>query len=139
LLSGGLSDAEKIAICRGAIHALNDRDLDRYFAFMHPDYAIRTDPTWDGGQVFAERAALTRFFRGTFEYWAELEYEFLEDPEVIGDRVLTRDRWRGRRPGDEEWTNLASYWAVATLRGDLVARVDTFASREAALEFARAR
>jgi hypothetical protein len=58
---------------------------------------------------------------------------------LIGQRVLTRDRWRGRRRDQNDWTNLASYWAVATFRGELIARVDTFASREAAVEFARAR
>jgi hypothetical protein len=106
---------------------------------VRPDYAIRTDPAWDGGQVLAQRAALTRFFAETFAYWDELEYEFLEDPEVIGDRVLTRDRWRGRRRGQREWTSLASYWGVATFSGELVARVDTFVSRDAAVDFARAR
>jgi hypothetical protein len=139
VLEAGSSDAEKIAVCRGVIAALNERDLERYFSFMQPDNAIRTDPAWEGGEIFAERAALIRFFAETFAYWQELEYEFVEGPEVTGDRVLTRDRWRGRRTGEREWTNLASYWAVATFRGELVARVDTFASREAAVEFARAR
>jgi hypothetical protein len=139
MLEAGLPDAEKIARCRAAIAALNDRDVDRYFSFMHADYAIRTDPTWDGAGVLAERAALRRFFEETFDYWAELEYEFVEGPEVIGERVLSRDRWRGRRSDEDEWTNIAAYWAVATFRGELVARVDTFADREAALEFARVR
>ena len=58
---------------------------------------------------------------------------------MISERVLSRDRWRGRRSGEEDWTNIAAYWAVATFRGGLVARVDTFADREAALDFARAR
>jgi hypothetical protein len=138
VLDEGLSDAAKLAVCHGVIAALNDRALDRYFAYMHADYAIRTDPSWDGGGVLAQRPALRRFFEETFDYWAELEYGFVEGPEVIGERVLSRDRWRGRNPGDEEWTTIASYWAVATFRGELVARVDTFGERDAAVEFARA-
>jgi hypothetical protein len=137
VLGAGPSDAERIAICRAVIEALNDRNLETYFSFVQPDYAIRTDPAWDGGAVLAERAALTRFLEQTFAHWDELRYEFAEGPEVIGDRVLTRDRWSGRRSGEAEWTNVAGYWAVASFRGELVARVDTFASREAALEFAR--
>jgi hypothetical protein len=112
VIDGGLSDAERIAICQATIQALNRRDLESYFSHMHADYAIRTDPSWEGGPVLAERAALSRFLGETFEYWPELEYEFLKGPEVIGERVVTRDRWRGRRAGEEEWTNLAVYWAA---------------------------
>jgi hypothetical protein len=130
-----LSEDERIALARSCIDALNARDFERYFACTHTDYVIRTDPSWPGGGVVAGRPALRRFFEEFFEHWADVRYEFLDDPIVVGGRVFCRDRWIGSNSTGVEME--VQFFSVASFRDGLIERVDLFFDREEALEYAR--
>jgi ketosteroid isomerase-like protein len=130
-----LTDDQKIDLARACIEALNARDFRRYFACTHQDYVIRTDPSWAGGGVVAGRAALIRFFEEFFEHWADVRYEFLDDPVVIGGRVFGRDRWVGSNSTGDEME--VEFYSVASFREGLIESVDLFFDHDEALEFAR--
>jgi hypothetical protein len=129
-----LTADEKIAVSRATIEALNARDFDRYLAYTAPDFVVCTDSRAPGGQVTVGLAGIERFVEHIQEDGTEFAYEFIEGPVAEGDRVFSHDRWTVGT-GDE--ARSMEFFSVCTYRDGLVARVDMFADRKTALEFAR--
>jgi hypothetical protein len=126
-------------VVRDLVEALNARDLARYFLLVHPDFAIRIHADDSGEvEVVAGRRALRSFFGALFEQWTELSYEFAFGPEIVGDCVVSYDKWTGERVGgDGSRQTIARYWAVGTFRGRRCAGMDSFSDRDTALAFVR--
>jgi ketosteroid isomerase-like protein len=134
--SGEQSGEPRVPDCvRAFVAAFNAGELERQLSLATPDLVLTTAPEWPGGGRYAGREEVRRFVREFQDTWGSIRYEQLAH-EVAGERLIERARWvgRGRSSGVETAVDFYTVW---TVREDRVARMDVFATRAAAREFAR--
>jgi hypothetical protein len=126
-----LSDEDAI---QRFVDAFNTGGIDAQLAAATPDVVIATAAEWPGGGEFTGEA-LRQFLGDFVSDWEQIRYERLGG-EVVAGHVVERARWvgTGRTSGIESSVDFYTAW---TVRDDLVARMDIFARRSQAREFAR--
>jgi ketosteroid isomerase-like protein len=120
---------------QGFVDAFNAGDLDGQLRLAAPDLVLCTATEWPGGGEYRGLERARRALSEFVETWDEIRYERLAG-EVVAGHIVERARWvgRGRASGIESAVDFYTAW---TVRDGLVARIDLFARRDQAREFAR--
>ena len=127
-----MSDDEAI---QRFVDGFNSGEVDDLIATATDDLVIRTAQEWPGGGEYLGADAARAFLEDFLGDWEEIRYERLAG-EVVEGKVVERARWvgTGRTSGLKSTVDFYTSW---TIRDGLVARMDIFAKREQAREFAR--
>ena len=127
--------ANDLAAIEGFVEAFNAGDVDALLHRADPGIVMATAREWPGGGVYRGADEVRRFIQEFRGDWAEIRFERLTS-ETVGDRLVERSRWlgRGRTTGIETQVDFYAAW---TVRDGRVRRVDVFARRDEAREFAR--
>ena len=121
---------------RRALETYNRQDRDAWLSMHDPDYEFRADPEWPESGTVRGREAAWDFIATLVEAWDdEDDFEMVEAIECGDDKIVARYRRavRGRASGIAD---VLDYWAINTLRGGLIIRMEWFASRDRAFEAA---
>ncbi len=127
-----MSDDEAIGRFVDAFNAGNIEDV---LAVASDDVILQTAAEWPGGGEYRGADAAGAFLAEFVEDWHEIRYEQLAT-EVVEGHVVERARWvgTGRTSG---LASAVDFYTVWTVRDGVVARMDIFAKRDQAREFAR--
>jgi hypothetical protein len=75
--------------------ALAENRFDDFFATVHPEAVLVTDPQWLDGGRFEGVPAFRRFIDEFTEAFTTVRFVYEAEPEVIGSQVLFRGSWVG--------------------------------------------
>ena len=127
---------ENLETVRTAMDAYNRQDRDAWLALHDPEFEFRADPEWpESGTVRGHEAAWD-FVATMVEAWEDDDdFELVEAIEFGDDRIVARYR-RAVRGKTSGIADVLDYWAISTLRGGLILRMEWFASRDRAFEAA---
>src|SRR6476619_7006650 len=123
---------ENVEIVRRALDAWNRRQFDDVLRYCQTDLEIRTISAV-GGRTFRGHAEIKAFWMTFFDSFDELWQEPTEFVEG-GDQVAVVIRWHGR--GRDGIALDQSIVDLYTLQEGMIARLEGFESKSAALEAA---
>jgi ketosteroid isomerase-like protein len=127
---------EDVELVRGAIEALNDRDVERVLEALDPDVELVTAIAVFEGTSYRGHEGFRRYLADMSEDWEEFAYE-LERLESVGDGWLVvagRFSARGRETGTE--VESPGAWLNQVQDGQIVS-VHFYADAESAFAAAR--
>jgi ketosteroid isomerase-like protein len=123
-----------VEIVRDSLRALQDRGLDAYTAFWHPEInwrAMEGAPD-DVGEMNG-KAAVRRYAQDWFDMFDHFSTEAEELLDPGGERVLAVQRISGRAKLSSVETQLR-YAVIYTLRDGMIVRGREYSDREHALQ-----
>jgi ketosteroid isomerase-like protein len=125
--------SQNVDIVRGMLEAYSREGAEAVLEFIHPDFHGEVPPevsaepdSYDGHEGVRRYFAL---FSEVIDDLAFEPYEFIE----AGDRVLVVSRLSGRGKGSGIPVEMEAY-NVGVVRGDKLAAMSAYGSRDAALE-----
>jgi ketosteroid isomerase-like protein len=86
---------ESLTLGEESLRRFNAGDLDGFWALVHPECLLVTDPAWPGGGRFEGREAYRRFMGQFLEAFEGIQLETTGEPQEVGDAALLRARWVG--------------------------------------------
>ena len=121
---------DDLELVRGAIQALNERDIDRVLEALDPEVELVTAKALFEGIEYQGHDGFRRYLADMGEDWEEFGYD-LEELTPVGDDVaLVTGRFRARgRTGSE--VDLPGVW-LCEVRGGRIVGVHFYADVEAA-------
>jgi ketosteroid isomerase-like protein len=122
---------ENVDVLHRAIEAWNAGDMDRVVAEYAPDAIMRGLERWPEPGPYFGRDDIRQAFERIHEPWESDSIEVVEDARAVGDRVVSRWRWRVEGQGPQTETEFST---LITVRGGKIHYFEYFWDHEEALQ-----
>lgn len=122
---------ENVEFVRRAVEAWNTGDMDRISEFYAPDTIMRGLEGWPEPGPYFGREEVRRSFERIREPWETDSLEIVGAIKGVGDRVVTRWRWRVEGQGPPSQTE---FTVVLTIRAGKIQYQEYFWNHAEALE-----